>query len=83
VVAGVAAADGRAYTVSVAGRIVCLDPASGRELWRHELGRPGVEPHVFAAPVVSGGRLYVAAEMTTGQIGVVTVFCFQLPGASP
>jgi outer membrane protein assembly factor BamB len=83
VVAGVEAADGRAYAVSVAGRIACLDPAGGREVWRHELGRPDVEPHVFAAPVVAGGRLYVAAEMTAGQVGVVTVFCFELPGGSP
>jgi len=80
VVAGIETADGRVYAASVAGRLVCLDPVTGREQWRHELGRPGAEPHVFASPVVVGGRFYVAAEITTGQTGIVTLFCFELPG---
>jgi outer membrane protein assembly factor BamB len=83
VVAGVEAADGRVYAVSVPGRLVCLDAATGREQWRHDLGRPGVVPHVFASPVVTGGRLYLAAEMTTGQTGIVTLYCFDLSGDSP
>ena len=79
VVAGMAAAGDRAYAVSVTGRVVCLDAASGREEWRHDLARPGGEPQVFAAPVIVGGRLYIAAEMTAGQAGIVTLFCFDLP----
>jgi outer membrane protein assembly factor BamB len=79
VVAGVEAAGARVYAVSVAGRLTCIDPASGSEVWRHELGRPGVEPHAFGAPVVVGRRLYVAVEMTTGPTGIVTLFCFDLP----
>jgi outer membrane protein assembly factor BamB len=79
VVAGAEAAGGRAYAVSVAGRLVCIDPATGLEVWRHELGRPGVEPHAFGAPVVVGRRVYVAIEMTTGPTGIVTLFCFELP----
>lgn len=79
VVAGVEAAGGRVYAVTVPGRIVGLDPADGRELWRHELARQGVMPHVFGSPVVAGGRLYVAAEMTTGETGIVSLFCFDLP----
>jgi outer membrane protein assembly factor BamB len=80
VVAGVAEAQGRVYTVSVPGRVVCVESATGHEVWRHELGRSGVEPLAFAAPVVAGNRLYVAAEMRTGLTGIVTLFCFELPG---
>src|SRR5262249_15315374 len=80
VVAGIETADGRTYAVSVAGRLVCVDPATGREEWRHELRRPGVEPTVFAAPMIVGGRLYVAAEVTRGQAGIVTLYCFDQPG---
>src|SRR5262249_8921128 len=83
VVGGVVVADGRAYAVSVPGRVVCLEAASGRELWRHELGRASVEPLAFAAPVVVGNRLYVGAEMRTGQTGIVTLFCFDLPDQVP
>ncbi len=79
VVAGVVAANGFAYGVSVAGRLVCLDPADGREQWRQEIGRPGIEPLVFAAPVIVNDRLYVAAEMASGNTGIVTLFCFELP----
>jgi outer membrane protein assembly factor BamB len=79
VAAGVPAASGRVYAVSVAGRIVCLDPSTGTELWRCELARPGIEPQVFATPVIAGNRLYVAAEMNTGANGIVSLFCFDLP----
>ena len=79
VTAGVASLGRRAYAVSVAGRIVCLDPASGTEHWRHELARPGVTPHVFGSSVVEFNRLYVAAEMTAGRTGIVSLFCFDLP----
>jgi len=79
VVAGVALSDGRAYAVSVAGRIVCIDPSDGHEIWHHELGRSGAVPRVFATPVIDGGRMYIAAEMTTGETGIVSLFCFDLP----
>jgi outer membrane protein assembly factor BamB len=79
VVAGVEPAGGRVYAVSVDGRIACVDPATGTEVWRHELARPGVVPQAFSGPVVSARRLYVAAEMTTGGNGIVTLFCFDLP----
>lgn len=79
VVAGIADADGLVYAVSVAGRIVCAELATGREIWRYELGRTGIEPRVFAAPVVAGNRLFVAAEMAAGEVGIVSLFCFELP----
>jgi outer membrane protein assembly factor BamB len=79
VVGAVTASRGRLYAVSAAGRIVCVDAGSGSELWRHELARPGTDPLALAAPVVAGGRLYVAAEMVTGGTGIVSLFCFELP----
>lgn len=78
-VSGVASVGSHVYAVSVAGRIVRVDAASGREEWRHELGHTGVEPHVFTSPVIVGQRIYIAAEMTTGQAGIVSLFCFELP----
>lgn len=80
VVAGIATDTGSVYAVSVDGRVVGVDPVNGSELWRHELGGPTAQPQVFAAPVVASGRLYVAAEMVTGGCGIVTLFCFELPG---
>jgi outer membrane protein assembly factor BamB len=79
VVAGVAVAGTRVYAVSVNGRIVCVDPSNGHVVWQHELARPGVEPQVFATPVIRGRRLYVAAEMATGQSSIVSLICFELP----
>ena len=71
--------------VSVPGRIVCVDPADGREVWRYELKSLGCEPHVYASPVVLDRTLYVAAEMRPpgSTNGVVTLFRFELPGTSP
>jgi len=84
VIGGPVVSERLVYAVSVPGRVVCVDPAEGRELWRHELARPGGEPRVYAAPRVAGGRLYVAAEMRTpvAAVGVVTLFCFELPAGS-
>lgn len=79
VVASPTADVGLVLAVSVPGRVVCVDPADSREVWRLELGRPGAEPLVFSAPVVDNGRLYVAAEMTAGGVGIVSLFCFHLP----
>ncbi|HSQ54940.1 MAG TPA: PQQ-binding-like beta-propeller repeat protein [Gemmata sp.] len=79
-VSGPAVAGDRVYVVSVPGRVVCLDPATGREEWRYELARDGIKPNVFASPIVFRNRLYIAAEMRLGQTGIVTLFCFELPG---
>ena len=80
VVGGIVAWKGLAFAVSVTGRVVCIEIGTGREVWRHELGRPGAEPRVFATPVVADGRLYVAAEMATGDTSIITLYCFEIPG---
>lgn len=51
---GLAYEAGRVYAASGKGRIVALDAASGREIWRQPLGIP-----VRSAPRVEGGRVYV------------------------
>lgn len=81
VMAGVAAEGGKAYAVSVPGRLVCVDADDGREVWRHELARGGATPHAYAAPRVADGRLVVAAELRPpgSSAGVVTLSCFDLP----
>jgi len=79
VVAGIVGWNETALAVSVPGRIVCVEIGTGRELWRHELGRPGAEPRVFATPVIADGRLYIAAEMATGDTSIITLYCFELP----
>jgi len=80
VVGGIVAWKGLAFAVSVTGRVVCIEIGTGREVWQHELGRPGAEPRVFATPVVADGRLYVAAELATGDTSIITLYCFEIPG---
>lgn len=81
VIASPVNAEGQVIALSVPGRVVCVDPADGREVWRQELARPGAEPHVYAALQVVGGRLYIAAEMrpSGASVGVVSLYCFELP----
>jgi outer membrane protein assembly factor BamB len=70
---------GRVYAVAVPGRIICVDGADGRELWRYELSQRGAEPKVYSAPRIMGRRLYVAGELMAGQAGVICLHCFELP----
>ena len=67
------------YAVSVPGRIVCVDGASGNEVWRYELKQRGSEARVYSGPRVADHRLFVAGEMMAGSAGVVCLHCFQLP----
>lgn len=46
------------YALGEEGLLVCLDPRTGRELWRKELGDAAKE---FGSPVVVGGQLLAAA----------------------
>lgn len=77
--AGAATAGRSVIAVSVAGRVGSVEPDGGQVEWTHDLARPGVEPHVFARPVVAGAKLYVAAEMTVGSSPIASLFCFELP----
>ena len=67
------------HAVSVPGRMICVDAADGRELWRYELRERGSEPSMFAGPSLAGKKLLVAGEMMAGQVGVVCLHCFELP----
>jgi outer membrane protein assembly factor BamB len=55
---------GLLYIVSDAGVATCLDPASGKEIWRHRLGGG-----FSASPMVAQGRIYFFSE--TGDTMVV------------
>jgi outer membrane protein assembly factor BamB len=81
VIAGLAADEGLVFAASVSGRVTCIDPSDGREVWRHELAVQNVTPHVYAMPRVLAGRLYVAGEVRTAgsEVGIVTLYCFELP----
>jgi outer membrane protein assembly factor BamB len=52
---GLAYDDGKLYATSGFGDVVALDAKSGKELWRKNFGAP-----ISNAPVVNGGRLFVA-----------------------
>ena len=73
---------GLVYAVAVSGRIICVNPADGSEVWRYELSQRGSSPRVFAGPHVSGRRLFVAGEMMAGSVGVVCLHCFELPSSN-
>jgi outer membrane protein assembly factor BamB len=69
------------YAVSVPGRVVCVHPADGAEVWRYELAQRGRKPEAYAPPRMSGRRLFAAAEMQPGGegVGVASLFCFEMP----
>lgn len=50
---GVAYDQGRIYVTSGFGVVICMDAATGREIWRHDMGMP-----IINAPTVSGGRVF-------------------------
>lgn len=52
--------DRKAYLLTDAGRIVCLDLQSGDELWSAEL--PKNRNKYYASPVLAGDKLYCARE---------------------
>ena len=70
---------GLVYAVAVSGRIVCVNAADGRELWRYELSQRGSLPSMYAGPRVAGRRLFVAGEMKAGHASIICLHCFELP----
>jgi outer membrane protein assembly factor BamB len=54
---GLAFDDGKLFATTGFGDVIALDPASGKELWRVNLGVP-----VANAPVVNGGRVFVSSQ---------------------
>jgi outer membrane protein assembly factor BamB len=67
---------GRAYVLSDAGRITCLDMHSGDELWSDEL--PRNRNKFFSSPVLGGDKLYAAREDGTIFVGRVSDTGFEL-----
>jgi outer membrane protein assembly factor BamB len=52
--------DGRIYLLRDRGEIECLEPATGKTLWRDAF--PKASANYYASPLVAGGKLYVARE---------------------
>lgn len=68
--------DGRAYVLSDAGRITCLDMQSGNELWSDSL--PRNRNKYFSSPVIGGDKLYAAREDGVIFVGRVSDGGFEL-----
>jgi len=58
--------DGRLYLVKNGGIVSCLDPKTGKSIYRERLGAAG--PY-YASPVAANGNIYAASEG-----GIVSVF---------
>jgi outer membrane protein assembly factor BamB len=54
---GVAYDAGKIFVTSGFGVLLCMDAASGREIWRHDLKVP-----IVNAPVVNGGRIFLSTH---------------------
>ena len=54
---GIAYDGGKIFATSGFGVLVCMDAATGRELWRHDMGVP-----IVNAPVVNGGRIFFSTD---------------------
>ncbi|MEO8894317.1 MAG: PQQ-binding-like beta-propeller repeat protein [Rhizomicrobium sp.] len=54
---GVAYNAGKIFITSGFGVLIAMDAATGRELWRHDLGVP-----IVNAPVVNGGRIFFSTH---------------------
>ena len=52
--------EGRVYLLGDRGAIECLDPATGKTLWRQAL--PKGSANYYASPVIAAGKLYAARE---------------------
>lgn len=61
----VAIHDGLLYTADTAGYVSCIDAATGRKIWSHDL-----LANVWGSPLVADGKLYV-------QMGEGAVFVFR------
>jgi outer membrane protein assembly factor BamB len=54
---GVAYDSGKIFVTSGFGVLLCMDAATGREIWRHDLKVP-----IVNAPVVNGGRIFFSTH---------------------
>lgn len=51
---------GLIYVLGDRGEIECLDPETGKQVWRHTLPKAGA--NYYASPLVAGGNLYAIRE---------------------
>ena len=51
---------GRVYIVRDRGEVECIDPASGKSIWRDAF--PKASSSYYSSPVVASGKLYAARE---------------------
>jgi PQQ-dependent dehydrogenase (methanol/ethanol family) len=65
---GPAFADGRLFFNTLDGQTIALDAASGRELWRVQLGNINIGETITMAPLVAEGRVLVGNA--GGEFGV-------------
>lgn len=56
---GVAVADGRVFRGTGDGRVLALDAATGKLLWKTEVAAPRLGESTAAAPLVWGGTVYM------------------------
>ena len=54
---GIAYDGGKIFATSGFGVLICMDAATGRQLWRHDMGIP-----IVNAPVVNGGRIFFSTD---------------------
>jgi len=54
---GIAYDVGKIFATSGFGVLICMDAATGREIWRHDMGVP-----IVNAPVVNGGRIFFSTD---------------------
>ncbi len=54
----VALGEGTLYALGESGILLCLDPATGKELWREDLGKPAYR---FSSPVIYRGKVLAVA----------------------
>ena len=65
---GAAFADGRLFFNTLDGQTIALDAATGRELWRVQLGNINLGETITMAPLVAEGRVLVGNS--GGEMGV-------------
>lgn len=56
----VAIADGLLYTADLAGKVYCIDPKTGEEIWKHD-----AEGTIWGSPLVADGKVYIGTENQT------------------
>lgn len=76
-----AVADGRVYLLQDLGRLDCIEPATGKILWSHEL--PRSQAKFYASPLVAGDLLYATREDGTTLVGRIAAGGFQLLAENP